>query len=523
MPILRLLKGDCLALMPTLASRSVDAVVTDPPYGINFMGKVWDGPEGIAFQADFWAEVLRVLKPGGHLLAFGGTRMHHRLTVAIEDAGFEIRDMVAWLYGVGFSKSFNLRRAPMCDCAGGGKAVPCSHDEAPALPECDLRQVRDADVPAPIDVEGKRGEVLLSGLSECGAPEFRDARPEPQPCGGEQSGLAGRQLHRAREGLSDDPQPGAPEGTRERVRAGAHLGRGADAGPAAEVGRGSASHQPGSVGQPTGEPEGVCRPSDALDGGALHGRGACPRCGKLKQEFEGFGTGLKPALEPVTLARKPLQGTIAQSVLAHGTGALNIDGCRITAADGDEVVTFERHAGDRSREQYRTGTVANARPSNLGRWPANLIHDGSEEVEAAFAAFGTSKDGVAVQRNGGGQKFGSRGIYGGSAGMTREDVGFGGSGTASRFFYSAKASKADRGEGNTHPTVKPTELMRYLCRLITPPGGTVLDPFMGSGSTGKAAALEGFSFIGIERDEGYFAIAEKRIADAQMPLLMAAE
>jgi hypothetical protein len=346
-----ILTGDCRAMMATLPEASVDAIVCDPPYELGFMGKGWDST-GIANDVEVWRQALRVLKPGGHLLSFSGTRTYHRMVCAIEDAGFEIRDQIGWLYGSGFPKSKNL------------------------------------------------------------------------------------------------------------------------------------------------------------DG-----------------SWQGWGTALKPAWEPIVVARKPLIGTVAANVLAHGTGALNIDGCRV----GDEVrVTAPTSLAPCSGNRLGDPTVTERRErmadrTYVGRWPANIIHDGSDEV---LAAFPESTDGVAVQRNGGGQKIGGSGIYAGSAGLTRGDAGYGGSGSAARFFYCAKADASDRGEGlqtvsqrgrNHHPTVKPTGLMRYLCRLVTPPGGTVLDPFMGSGSTLKAAELEGFSAIGIELDPAYVEIARRRIA-ADAPL-----
>jgi DNA modification methylase len=346
--------GDCLEVLRTLPDCSVDSVVTDPPYGLSFMGKKWDYdvPDVL-----IWAECLRVLKPGGHLLAFAGTRTQHRMAVRIEDAGFEIRDMIAWVYGSGFPKSHNL-----------------------------------------------------------------------------------------------------------------------------------------------------------------------------KDEWQGWGTALKPALEPITVARKPFAGTVAANVLAHGTGGLNVDGCRV----GTE--TIKTQGGDKFPGVY--GTYATCQEStHQGRWPANLIHDGSDEVVGLFP---DSKAGKETQPRGKG------GIWQASTG-TPAGPQYGDTGSAARFFYCAKASKRDRDEGcegleeranadwhqnldgndargaalrrNFHPTVKPTDLMRYLVRLVTPPGGTVLDPFMGSGSTGKAAALEGFRFIGIERETEYVEIAKARINAAKAPEL----
>ena len=329
MAVLDLLHGDCRTVMAGLPAASVDAVVCDPPYGLSFMGKDWDhGVPGVAF----WSAALRVAKPGAHLLAFGGTRTFHRLAVAIEDAGWEIRDTVMWVYGSGFPKSHN---------AGNG-----------------------------------------------------------------------------------------------------------------------------------------------------------------------WGTALKPAWEPIIVARKPLEGTVAANVLAHGTGALNIDGCRVSYG-GEKVQTFWNNRGGATINAAEgVGTVPrtgeDAYDASKGRWPANLIHDGSDEVLAGFPQ-STSTGGQKAWVNGS-DKF--------VESVNRAPFNFGDTGSAARFFYCAKASKADRDEGNRHPTVKPTALMRYLCKLVTPPAGTVLDPFMGSGSTGKAARMDGFGFIGIEQDAEYIAIARARIAHA---------
>ena len=340
--------------MAAMDEASVDAIVTDPPYGLasgptafledatsgrGFMGKEWD--RGVPGPA-FWREALRVAKPGAYLLAFGGTRAFHRMAVAIEDAGWEIRDCVCWLYGSGFPKS---------------------HDASKAIDRA----------------AGAEREVVGEG----------------------------------------------PNASR--------------------------------------------RPNAA-------------------REWAGWGTALKPAWEPILMARKPLVGTVAANLLLHGTGALNIDGARV--GNDPRHNASCRNAGDTA------APVLTAGRETAGRWPANLMHDGSPEV---------------VDRLG----------------------------EASRFFYCAKASRADREEGceelpevrrtdgretdhhvpnlrttalrNHHPTVKPTELMRYLIRLITPPGGTVLDPFMGSGSTGKAAMLEGATFRGCDLDPAYLTIAEARI------------
>lgn len=387
--------GKCEDVLKTLPENSVDSIVTDPPYELGFMGKGWDRT-GIANNVAMWAECLRVLKPGGHLLAFSGSRTYHRMACAIEDAGFELRDQIMWLYGSGFPKSRNI---------------------------------------AEIDMAG------------------------------------------------DDAE-----------------------------------------------------------------------------RWAGWGTALKPAHEPICVARKPLVGTVAANVLEHGTGALNIGACRVATdetlragAGGipcrhDENVPRGR-SGEASAERRYTeegGTNFAMKPGPrggdpAGRWPANVIHDGSEEVLDAFAHYGEKGAAAPVHRRNG-DKF--RTAYGAFAGNIDEagSTFHGDAGTAARFFYCAKATRKDRNEGcehmeskplhwssgdqnpgsfqsegtdktspNNHPTVKPTELMAYLCRLVTPPGGLVLDPFMGSGSTGKACAREGFRFLGIDMTPPYVDIARARI------------
>jgi len=344
-----LVHGDCIEVMRGMPDNSVDSIVTDPPYGLSFMGKKWD--YDVPSEA-IWRECLRVLKPGGHLLAFAGTRTQHRMAVRIEDAGFEIRDMIAWVYGSGFPKSLDVSKA--IDKAAGAEREVIGDKMRPD------------------------GKTVLS------------ARSAIDPAG---------------EGW-DRPWRHDPARTEAQGKLTA---------PATDAAR----------------------------------------------QWEGWGTALKPALEPITVARKPMVGTVAANVLEHGTGALNIDGCRIPGESTVRVNAAEMgyHGGNLASE-YQTG-------SDAGRWPANLIHDGTEPADLL--------------------------------------------GEAARFFYCAKASKSDRGAENNHPTVKPTDLMRYLCRLVTPPGGVVLDPFMGSGSTGKAAVLEGFRFVGVDMSAEYVEIARARI------------
>jgi site-specific DNA-methyltransferase (adenine-specific) len=393
--------GDCLEIMATLDANSIDAIVTDPPYGLAFMGKRWDYDVP---SVEVWYECLRVLKPGGHLLAFAGTRTQHRMAVRIEDAGFEIRDMIAWVYGSGFPKSLDVSKA--IDKAAGAER-----------------------------------EVL--GYKPGG--DFRNALDD------------GRDKEKRKEWIE--------QAKNSPITA-----------PATEAAR----------------------------------------------QWSGWGTALKPALEPITMARKPLIGTVAANVLEHGTGGLNVDGCRVPADPNDPVHSAVWTSRPSAIRAGTVGFVTSNKPGDTrpcalppgGRWPANLIHDGSEEVVGLFPQTTTGKPTVGSQPTTG-EVFG---VY-----AQRSTVGGGDSGSAARFFYCAKASKADRGDVNNHPTVKPTDLMRYLCRLVTPPGGVVLDPFMGSGSTGKAAMLEGFGFIGIEREADYVKIARARINAATPPLLQAME
>jgi len=373
--------GDCLDVLRTLPDASVDAVVTDPPYGLAFMGKRWDYDVP---TTEVWAECLRVLKPGGHLLAFAGTRTQHRMAVRIEDAGFEIRDMITWVYGSGFPKSLDVSKAI-------DKAAGAEREVVGLIP----------------DRWTGKGNAL----------NFSTDRPQ-----------------------SEVAVTGAP---------------------------------------------------------------ATPEA----QQWSGWGTALKPALEPITMARKPLEGTVAANVLAHGTGGLNVDGCRVGTEDmsGQWDREWNDNSGEFGSRYPQAGRVA-GKTVPPGRWPANLIHDGSDEVAGLFPQ---TASGALNRAN----ITASNGICG-AAPKERTGEYEPNTGSAARFFYTAKASRDDRSNGNTHPTVKPTDLMRYLCRLVTPSGGIVLDPFMGSGSTGKAAMLEGFEFIGIERETAYHAIAEQRIGRA---------
>lgn len=554
-----IVRADCLEVMRSLPECSIDAIVTDPPYGIGFMGHEWDQPGDFGpvsashgydlspsanqrFQAwcGAWArEALRVLKPGGHAVVFGGTRTFHRLTCGLEDAGFEIRDTLMWLFGAGFPKAWNFdTQYPddgWCKC---GNALPYDHAESPA--EHDLRRVRAADLPAAERVGSQRGEVLLEGMSEHGAPAHGQARNEPGDARIEQPGVEGRLVHRAGQGVPDGEDAEPRTGSEERVRAGAHPSDGAGARPAARGGRGGAPHQSGSRGQSPGEPAGVRQSRRALDDGALRDGGRCARCGQLDQAFHGFSTALKPAHELIVLARKPLAGTVAANVLEHGTGAVNVDACRIGFQDGERIQTRWNHRGSAT---INVGEGVGSVPAtgedvydpSKGRWPANVILDEEAaalldaqtgELRSGFMAAGTQREGL--------------GYRGGLGTQVRHDT-IGDSGGASRFFYCAKTSRAERNAGldgfaarpshwssgetgtereasNHHPTVKPIALMRWLLRLVgSMPDAVVLDPFAGSGTTVCAGQLvepdvERIEVVGIERDAGYAEIARARAA-----------
>jgi site-specific DNA-methyltransferase (adenine-specific) len=425
---MKLINADCIEAMKAMPDNSVDSIVTDPPYELGFMGKSWDA-SGIAFNIEVWQEALRVIKPGGHLIAFSGSRTYHRMAVAIEDAGFQIRDQIMWVYGSGFPKSHNISK-------GIDKAA------------------------------GFEGEV---------------------------------------------------------------------------IGQGSSWNRPDSV------------DGDTARMNTSPGEYDIKALSPTAQQWQGWGTALKPAHEPMVLARKPLEGTVANNVLTYGVGGLNIDGSRVVA-DGENFDNLKsrpigklntRRNGETDEEfDARVGEspeqlAALAKLKELGRFPANFIHDGSDEVVALFP---DTKSGAlkATQYEKANEE--NQSIFAGAGAFANKGYGSD-SGSAARFFYCAKASKRDRNEGldgfeakrdhdgrkdggvggdnprnrtnnaklNHHPTVKPVTLMQYLVRLVTPPNGIVLDPFMGSGSTGKACAYEGFDFIGIDQSAEYVEIAQARI------------
>ena len=437
----RILVGDVKVRLGEMGDGSVDSIVTDPPYELGFMGKSWDS-SGIANDAEMWRECLRVLKPGGYLLSFGGSRTYHRMACAIEDAGFEIRDQIMWLYGSGFPKSLDVSKA--------------------------------------ID------------KAERGVPQG-GADPTSENHGKYKSGCS-------------DENPS---------------GRGFGAGPGQFM-KDSRSKYDGANRKPA--------PSTS-EGFGYESKGGLTDSQPLTdaaKQWSGWGTALKPAHEPVCVARKRIVGMVAANVLEHGTGALNIDGCRIGVEErtysgsGPHLTKLENHGKGDTGIGMMDGSGKDLEFTVTGRWPANVIHDGSEEVVSLFPESASGKSnvkGVTGSDRGGntGSAYGAESRPAGT-----EMIAYGDKGSAARFFYTAKASRDDRGDGNNHPTVKPIDLMRYLVRLVTPPGGLVLDCFMGSGTTGIAALLEGFDFIGIELNPSYAALAEKRIS-AAAPLLNTVE
>ena len=471
------------------------------------MGKSWDN-SGIAYSVELWSQALRVLKPGGHLLAFGGSRTYHRLASAVEDAGFEIRDQIMYLYGSGFPKSLNVSKAAkdkVCQCS-----VEWSYGTAEPQTEREVRPLREHDVPQTINVKGKSGEVLLTSLQEQGSSTSRrqelsstevwsgessvEGWSDPQKSEGQ---LQGSPLREVSEGVSGN-------GSQGWLHNGTSSSDGSMDGSLTGSKRSSESHQSQSLGQSQGEPRTVSDQRRPQEGGSWQ---VCGRCGKPM--VNGWGTALKPAHEPIVVARKPLIGTVATNVLTYGTGALNIDGSRV-GTDDTRSPASKTALGVMNDDGWVAKEVMAG--SESGRWPANVIHDGSEEVLEGFPSVKTGSI-KPHQQNSESDSFGLKGKF-----ITGSHLGD--SGSAARFFYCAKASKSERNAGleglpNFHPTVKPIALMRYLVKLVTPPNGTVLDPFLGSRTTAVAAILEGFNWMGCEMTEDYWPIIEARVAWAE--------
>jgi len=548
---MRLIQGDCLVEMQKLEDNSVDSIVVDPPYGISFMGKKWDYNVP---KVEVWQEALRVLKAGGHALVACGTRTQHRMAVNLEDAGFEIRDIVFYHYGSGFPKSLNIFKTltKKCTC-GFMEAYEKNRNEwnlsCQQETEYSLRPLPKTDISQTVNAKDKQGKVLQSSLSEQSVPIQQSKSAEN--VWSRQPGMEGRyNAEKDTWQLSGSDVYSLPErisayGEEGWVHNDTQIGNGSIAGENINKNRGSSSQRSQSEQQQDREPCAFCKQFRAQAIRAL-----------------GYGTALKPSTELWTLCRKPLsEKTVAKNVLKYGTGGINIDGCRVNL-NGEKQPTG---SGNSCGENATSWDVAKSsggnggnKTSSLGRFPANLIHDGSDEVVGLFPDSNGSGKARKLQRSVKPEQDGW-GMNKNSADEVKlPDAG---SGSASRFFYCAKASKSERNKGlegfeekertprgnnqgvrycvdcgltdnykndhskcsgkfeyklskpmkNNHPTIKPINLMRYLCRLITPKGGTILDPFMGSGSTGIGAKLENFNFIGIELDEDYFNIAKSRI------------
>ena len=483
--------GDCFDVLDTLPENSIDAVCTDPPYHLTsivarfgettredettseraragsdgyarlsrgFMGKEWDGGD-IAFNPELWSKVYRVLKPGGHMVAFGGTRTYHRMAVAIEDAGFEIRDMLSWIYGSGFPKSHDI-----------SKAIDKSYGN--------------------FDFEKQKTNLAIH-IREC-RESAKVTRSELASWFPEYSTVT--QNWERNDAGKRTPSITDYEILIERIKCSSnfrHLVR-------VEAKRQIIGKSSNGLAQNW---------SNEGDAGFKKKYDLTAPTTDEAKTWQGWGTALKPAQEPICLARKPLsEPTIAANVLKWGTGALNIDGCRI----GDREFTVTISTGEIVSQNVAMSGPNYGRIKSdcvkTGRWPANIATDGSDEVLELFPD----------SKGWSGQNHNNFNPYGGNAlnksATTREGYheGFGDEGSAARFFYTAKASELDR-IGSKHPTVKPVSLMRWLVRLVTPPNGTVLDMFAGTGTTGQAAMLEGFKSVLIEREVEYVEDIERRM------------
>jgi len=491
----QLIHGDCLEKMREISDGSVDLVLTDPPYGLSFMGKKWDYDVP---TVEIWAECLRVLKPGGYLLAFAGTRTQHRMAVRIEDAGFEIRDMIAWVYSTGFPKSLNIYKQfeKMCTC---GNMVEYDHERTAQESKHQLRPLQDSNIPKEVTNTTTEREVLQSGVSEQSVLTAilelsnNERREEPSLEGRSNVQTTTRELQGSE--VRSLPSAVPSNGEEGRICDGAQIGSSTTPEHYTQARTGSTPQRPQPIKQFTGEPCAFCK---------QHG---AQKIRARASEIYGFGSALKPACEPITVARKPLsEKNLAENVLTHGTGGLNIDGCRVWTDENLGRDNNARTDGTSYVVQKEDLYIDNSR--GLGRWPANLIHDGSEEVVGLFP-YSKTTAGV--------KNLPTSNIYGGNALLksktlgTGDVTGYSDEGSAARFFYCAKASRRDRGEGNTHATVKPTKLMEYLVTLASREGATILDPFMGSGTTGVACKNLNRNFIGIELDKDYYEIAQKRI------------
>ena len=672
--------GDCLEVLKTIPDNSIDSIVTDPPYGLSFMNKKWDYDVP---KTEVWQECLRVLKPGGHLLAFAGTRTQHRMAVRIEDAGFEIRDMIAWCYSTGFPKSMDVSKqidqqeknrwvkisnaidnaslseiaelwinSKNANAAGlsfrrkqteaglntqkkgfahGSVLLQASHKNCDALvviAELNSTGAHPTSGGSCSSAQSNAESTITASKSHANTAESSPENREAALCMVDFSALhsawgwqgeskadklkavealkiwLGSKPSSSREAtsalcaaltddlklitLSQSKTFLSFDTTRQMACASVISATITESTAASLISFTANTLRSKAIDKRLGAERKIL--SERKRGAALdpngEGGGGFKRgtvivsepAPDLAKKWEGWGTSLKPAIEPITVARKPLAGAVVDTIVEYGTGAINIDGCRVPTNDkfgaasvGGRTETsriFEdcgwKRAwmlDDKKKEEFAAkARETAAKAEMLGRFPANLIHDGSDEVVAMFPeSKGAGGSLPQVKITGYGDKIGNgeSSYFGGE--RTPFDSG---SGSAARFFnscqfddedletipliYCAKASKADRESGladspigkagslnmrtdkhseengqttapraNIHPTVKPTALMRHLIRLVTPPGGTTLDPFTGSGTTGKAAMLEGMNFVGIELSPEYFEIASKRILHAR--------
>lgn len=402
MTIAEIRHGDCRDVLAVAqrAGELYHAVVTDPPYHLTsitkrfgkdgsapakygrdgsfarlskgFMSKTWDGGD-VAFQPETWRAVWDVLHPGAHMVVFGGTRTYHRLVCAVEDAGFEVRDCLQWLYGTGFAKSHNLKRSPVCSCEEQGNALPYRHGKQ--TPEHRLRSVSHTNISSTVDDSGDTADVLQHDLPEQSLHPDGAEGAEPKVGAGEKPGLERWVVRGTGQRLPDDPDAESSPGEEERVCPGTPTRSRKETGPTVVAGRGGTSLEPREAGQSAREFDGLRQSPGTLDDRTLPGRGECPRCGKLKAEFVGWGTALKPAHELILLARKPLIGTVAQNVLATGCGGLNIDGCRVPG-NSPGSREGEPSADRRYVDQGATNFAATPGPRGGdpgGRWPPNVL------------------------------------------------------------------------------------------------------------------------------------------------------
>jgi len=596
---IEVLPGDCLEVMASLPEASVDAIVTDPPYELGFMGRGWD-KKGIAFDPATWAAALRVLKPGGHMVAFGAPKNVHRLTCAIEDAGFEIRDCLMWVFGTGFPKSHDVSKG-IDKAMGAEREVIGRRTDGPSswmlMQKIDHRAAggtgmgfadgsgKEYDITAPATEDAARWQgwgtalkpacenIILARKPSLSNPEWVTIATNidllearlwsmlPATVAAEHFGLSQAE-HAEACGSAQwnvEQRSNTPDALSEAMGTSQFAWATISSLSTVLSWRNTLGvlwQQPSmsiiatelnttidwstlrsclsrtTLADIIRDHSPAAKSNAPVSAAARHFRAMLAQCAAILEQHAVASVieplarrfpdadARSPAYEPIILARKPLIGTVAENVLRYGTGALNIDACRVEGIK--DIPASPRRAaqnatyGDLSKDP---GT-GSGWDKNVGRWPANLCHDGSEEVLAAFPETSpgrkNTKPPKAYQANVKNKVYYPK--MGGGYHPGFDDD----SGSAARFFYSAKASSAERA-GSKHPTVKPIALMRWLCRLITPPGGTVLDPFAGTGTTGEAADREGFGAILIEREAEYLADIHRRIANLHGALFAHAE